>query len=168
MLHTIAWCKIKHYSCTLKLVIMKKIITTTIFFLVITVASFAQQINPQVQHQASNAEFAKKLLAQSKSQRTISTVLVISGVALVCIGAGLSLRGFGDWSNSSSKGDPGGGALAITGGCAIAAGIPLAYVVKHNKKKAELLLQNDKALPATSFTQGRVYSIGVQINFNCK
>ena len=139
---------------------MKKIITATTFLLLVCIASFAQQM----QQQASNAELVQKLLAQSKSQKTISTVLVIGGAALVCIGVGLSLRGFGDWSHSSSKGDPGGGALAITGGCAMAASVPLAFIAKHNNKKAELLLENNQALPNTSFIKGRIYSIGIKLD----
>ena len=142
---------------------MKKIITVTTFLFLAYVASFAQQINQQSVQQASNAELAKQLLTQSKSQKTISTVLVIGGIVLVGIGAGLSLRGFGDWSSYKNYSD--GSGWAITGGCAIAAGIPLAFVAKHNKKKAELLLRNDKVLPRTSFTYGKVYSAGVQISF---
>lgn len=137
---------------------MKKIITITTFLLLVCIASFAQQ----VQLQASNAELAKQLLAQSKSQKTLSTVLVIGGLTLVGIGAGLSLRGFGDWSSHKNYSD--GSAWTITGGCAIAAGIPLAFIAKHNKKKAELLLKNNQDLSNTSFVKGRIYSIGIKLD----
>ena len=69
---------------------MKKIITVTTFLFLAYVASFAQQINQQPVQQASNAELAKQLLTQSKSQKTISTVLVIGGIVLVGIVADLS------------------------------------------------------------------------------
>ena len=45
----------------------------------------------------------------------------------------------------------------------MATGIPFAFASKQNKKKAELLLSNEKVMPATSFILGRVYSIKLVI-----
>jgi hypothetical protein len=147
----------------------KKMLTILILFLLTQVVLSAQAI-PQQNQQISHRDLARQYLNKSKSQKTISNILLVSGGALLLTGMIISVaslqNGF-DFSHpdNGSSGTESGGILAISGACILIAGIPFDLAARHNKKKAALLLRDEKLKPGSSFISGRVYSIGISIQF---
>src|SRR5689334_6074529 len=115
---------------------MKKILTLTIFFLLVACASIAQTI-PLQSSAISNHDLAMQYLNKSKSQQKTSTILIITGGTLMLTGVIVSVAGmssgfdFAHPEKGASSMDAG-SALVISGACITATGIPFALASKHN------------------------------------
>ena len=137
---------------------MKKIVTS-IFFLLVAVISFCQQITPSPTHTRED------YLQKSKNQKTAAWVLLGGGSALIIGGL---LIGNGKDASFSAAGA--GVVMGAAGFLSMVGSIPLFIASGRNKRKANnasVYLQFEK-IPGIQQTgmSGRSYYPAVSVKFN--
>ena len=130
------------------------------------------EINAQIKPGASinSQTLPDYLLKKSKNQKTAAWILLGSGSAVAIAG---SIIGTNAVKNSNPNdpfdifppGSLAGGAMILGGIAAIVASVPFFIASGKNKRKANLILQNEPQSFLRQLHKGKNYSVGVSFNF---
>ena len=143
---------------------MKKIFLLPVIFLMLNCKYLYSQTLKDSLAQLSKPELSEYYSQKAKNKKTAAFVLLGGGVIVGLIGATLGTSDIiYEISNNNSQNSNGGGGIFLfaIGTAAIVASIPLFISSLHNKRKANLILQNQPI--SFGNTQKDMLSLGLSI-----
>jgi hypothetical protein len=127
-------------------------------------AAFVYDTVPKI---SNNQPAYTQLMKKYHNQKTISTVMIVTGGAMALVGFSLAVSGLSHLFEPGYTPPDYGSApdiLGIGGLIILAAAIPIKFIAKKNKRKAQMFIDNESMLITPQIKKAsRLTSVGIKI-----
>ena len=147
---------------------MKKILSIFLLIFFINILKLNAQINKpdsSVNHQHTMADY---LLKKSKNQKTAAWILLGGGAGVAIAGGIIGTNAIKNANPDDPwdifpRGSLAGGGMLVGGIIAALVSVPYFIASGRNKKRANLIFQNDSQTFLQRLHKGNVYSVGISL-----
>jgi len=147
---------------------MKKTFPILLLIFFINIFKINAQINKPDSSRSEQHKMADVLLKKSKNQKTAAWILLGAGAGVAITGGIIGTNAIKN-SNPDDpwdifpRGSLAGGGMVLGGLAATVVSVPFFIASGRNKKKANLIFQNDSQAFLHRLKKGNVYSVGISL-----